>query len=639
MAGAATPAVGNELFLHNMRALWSADPQLAMRVDAVDDDERFELTKTRSGAWTTRVEAPDGKAVYLHSRHDPIEEAKQFIASTPTEDKYCFVISGLGLGYHVHALNELIRGDAFMICSEPTIPLIATAMTCVDLAEPIRSRRLVILADDDKGRLHERLTERSTLMMLGAQFIRHAPSIRLAPEAHAAATKAIAEFVTFTRMSLVTLISNSRITCRNIAMNLGRYMTTPPIDILRDRFAGNPAIIVSAGPSLSKNIEQLVAFKHRAVICAVQTTVKPLMERGIVPDFITTLDFHEMSQKFFEDVGDLSDTHLIAEPKATWHVLDHYPGPMSVLDNHWARMVIGDELAARDGLQAGATVAHLALYLAVYMGCNPIVFVGQDLAFTGHVFYVPGVEIHRAWRQEMNRFNSIEHKEWDRIVRNRPILRRVPGIDGGELYTDELLLTYLEQFEKDIAAVDRRMIDASEGGARIRGTEVMPLSDVSALIGERKIDPERFAYKKTVNWNDPTRLDATREQVALRIDELAEAVTVCEELLSLLDELEGMTDDPTKFNRRLVRVDELRAKVHQESLAYRIVNSFTQLAELRRFSADRKIMAQDADDAERALRQIKRDKEFMTGVRDGAKDLGPILAEAMARLDAGAPAA
>ena len=91
------------------------------------------------------------------------------------------------------------------------------------------------------------------------------------------------------------------------------------------------------------------------------------------------------------------------------------------------------------------------------------------------------------------------------------------------------------------------------------------LDDVSRLIGERRIDPARFAYKQSVNWNDPSRLGATRAQLALRIEELQQAGTVCDELLSLLDELEGMTDDPVKFNRRLVRVDELRTKVYQES--------------------------------------------------------------------------
>ena len=96
-------------------------------------------------------------------------------------------------------------------------------------------------------------------------------------------------------------------------------------------------------------------------MCAVQTTLGPMLRRGIVPDFVTSLDFHAMSRKFFEDIGDLSQTHLVAEPKATWHVVDDYPGPVSLLDNEWARLVLGEALGRRDGLKAGATVAHLAL--------------------------------------------------------------------------------------------------------------------------------------------------------------------------------------------------------------------------------------------------------------------------------------
>ncbi|MGB2987342.1 MAG: 6-hydroxymethylpterin diphosphokinase MptE-like protein [Phycisphaerae bacterium] len=632
MSDAAAPAVGNERFLHNMRALWRHDAELALRVDAVHDDERVSLEATRSGAWTAKMPTSEGSMVYLHSRYDPVAEAERFAASIPLEDKFCFVVSGLGLGYHVRALFERLRGDAFIICSEPSIQLIATALTCVDLAELIESKRLVILTDSSKTRLHERLKAYNTLMMLGAQFVRHPPSMRVAEKAHRAVTEAIAEFVTYTRMTLVTLVSNSRITCKNIAMNLVNYVTTPPIGILRDRFARDPAVIVSAGPSLSRNIDQLVDLKGRAVICAVQTAVKPLMARGLVPDFITSLDFHEMSRRFFEGVGDLSGAHLVAEPKATWHVVDNYSGPVSLLDNGWARLVIGDGLGERGGLKAGATVAHLAFYLAMHMGCDPIIFVGQDLAFTGHVFYIPGVEIHHTWRSELNRFNTMEQKEWDRIVRNRPILRRVPGTDGGELYTDELLFTYLEQFEKDIADVPRRVINATEGGARIRGTETMTLREAAGRFCSRKIDPQRFAYRDTVRRRDPSRLGATGVQIERRIEELEGVVELCEELLTLLTELDGLTHDPPRFNRRLVRVDELRTKVQQESLAYRIVAAFTQLAELRRFSADRHISACETDDTERAKRQVARDIEFITGIRDGAVDIKPILTEALRRI-------
>lgn len=633
MTTCAAPAVGNELFVHNMRALWRHDAKLALRVDAVHDSERIPLEPTRSGAWTVKVEAPDGAMTYLHSRYDPVAEGERFAANIPIEEKFCFVVSGLGLGYHVRALFDRLLGESFILCSEPSIPLIATALTCVDLADVIASKRLVILTDDDKTRLHERLKDYNALIMLGAQFVHHPPSMRVAGPAHGVIIKAVTEFVTYTRMTLVTLVSNSRITCKNIAMNLVNYVSTPPIDLLRDRFAGDPAVVISAGPSLSRNIDQLADLKGKAVLCAVQTAIKPLMAHGIVPDFITSLDFHEMSRKFFDGVGDLRGAHLVAEPKATWHVIDDYPGPVSLLDNAWARLLIGDNLAARGGLKAGATVAHLAFYLAVYMGCDPIIFVGQDLAFTGHVFYVPGVEIHQAWRSELNRFNSIEQKEWERIVRNRPILRRVQDARGDELYTDELLFTYLEQFEKDIAEVPRRVINATQGGASIRGTETLTLREVAQRFCRRAVDPQRFAYRETTKWRDNARLEATRTALEQRVEELDGVIRLSEELLTLLTELEELIDDPPRFNRRLVRVDELRTKVQQEGRAYRLVAAFTQLAELRRYSADRRIRAAKGDDAQRAKRQIARDTEFITGVRDGATNLKPILTAARERLE------
>ena len=631
------PAVGNEMFVHNLRALWRVDPQLALRLDQVEDDERLPLEPTRSGAWTARMDTPAGQPVYLHSRYDPVADASRFADNLEIEDKFCFVVGGFGLGYHVLALFERLRGDAFILCTEPSLRLLATALSCVDLADALASGRMIILTDSDKARLHERLKEFSTLMMLGAQFVVYPPARRVDPTAQEDLQRSISEFCTFTRISLLTIVANSEITCRNIAMNLTSYVSTPPLELLRDRFAGVPALIISAGPSLGRHLDMLAQAQGKAVLCSVQTTLKPLRQHGITPDFVTSLDFHEMSRKFFEGVDGLEQVHLVAEPKATWHVLDNYPGPLTLLHSHWAALLLGEELAARDGLKPGATVSHLAFYLALYMGCDPIIFVGQDLAFTGHVFYVPGVEIHRAWLSELNRFNTMEMKEWDRIVRNRPILHQVPGLDGGTVYTDELLLTYLEQFEKDIASTPRRIINATEGGAAIRGTEAMPLAEALARFCATPIDPERFAYRKTTRWHDPApRVPAARE-LSTRLVELEDVFNVCDEMLVLLEELKGLIDDPARFNKRLIRVDELRARVYQSTRAYRIVNSATQLAELRRFSADRQLGAAETDDRERARRQLARDTEFITGVREGAIKVKDIIERALTRLEAEAP--
>jgi hypothetical protein len=628
------PAVGNEMFVHNLRALWRWDPALALLVDAVDDDQRFAIEPTRSGHWTVKVPTQAGGETYLHSRYRPVEEAVKLADSISLEDKFCFVVVGFGLGHHVRALYERLHGDALIVCTEPSIRLLATAFTCVDLADVIASGRLAILTGEDKTRLHERLRPHNALIMLGAQFLRHPPSVQAAGEEHNAICKMITEFVTYSRMSLMTLVANSKITCQNIAMNLVHYVSTPPIDLLRERFAGNPAVVISAGPSLRVNIDQLAELKGRAVLCAAQTTLKPLMERGIVPDFVTCLDFHEMSRKFYEGIEGLEAVHLVAEPKATWHVLDRYPGPISLLGSDWAALLLGERLGRRSGLKAGATVAHLAFYLAAYMGCDPILFVGQDLAFTGHVFYVPGVEIHRAWRSEINRFNTMEMKEWDRIVRNRSILRRVPGCDGGELYSDELLFTYLEQFEKDIATVPFRVMNATEGGARIRGTEQMTLRDAIERFCREPIDERRFAYRTSTRWKNTALLGAAQAELNLRIEELEEVKNLCEEMLGLLKELKELTGDPARFNKRLVRVDELRTKVQYRSRGYRIVNAASQMIEFRRFSADRRIGASDARGIERAKRQLERDIEFVTGVRDGAREVEPILRESLERMAA-----
>lgn len=632
MTSTETAIAGNELFLRNMRVLWRRDPALAVLVDAVEDEDRMLVESAKNGEATAKVTLPDGKSVYLHSRHDPGAEAKKWTNAIDRDGKFCFVVSGIGLGHHIRALFDLLHDDGIIVCVEPSIQLVATALTCVDLAEMIDADRLVLLVDDDKARLHQRLKKHSTLIMLGTQFAKHTPSVRRDQPGSNRIHAALTEFVTFSRMSLLTLLGNARITCKNIAMNLPNYVATPPIDLLQDRFRGCPGIVISAGPSLSKNLDQLGALKGRAVLLAVQTTLRPLTRQGIVPDFVTSLDFHEMSSKFYEGVEGLENVHLVAEPKATWHVTDTYPGPISLLDNHWARLVAGDDLAGRSGLSAGATVAHLAFYLAVYMGCDPIIFVGQDLAFSGHVFYVPGVEIHRAWRGEINRFNSMEQKEWDRIARNRPILRKVVGNDGTQLYTDELLFTYLEQFEKDIRAVPATVVNATEGGARIRGTSVMSLAEAAKRFCKTPIDPARFDYRKQANWWDESKLAALKKVLESRLASLDEVEQVCDELLGLFEELSELTGDPTRFNKKIVRVDELRVKVHQDTRAYEMVNAATQIAELRRFRADRMISAASSDDAQRAKRQIQRDSEFIASVRDGAKDVRRMLEDSLVRV-------
>jgi hypothetical protein len=485
----------------------------------------------------------------------------------------------------------------------------------------------------DKPTLHERMRPYTTMMMLGAQFVSHPASHRMDEGFYTTARRLMTEFIAFQRMSLLTLVGNAEATCRNIAYNLPTYLSTPPIDVLKGRFRGVPAIIVSGGPSLRKNLHLLHEAKGRAVIIAVQSMYWPLLERGIEPDFVTTLDFHALSQQFFGDLPETDRTHLIAEPKVSWHVLDAWRGPVSVLHNRFAEELLGPGLARRDGLKPGATVAHLAFYLAEYLGCDPVVFTGQDLAFTHHCFYVPGVEAHRTWQSELNRFQTLETKEWERIVRNRDILRKVKDAQGRDIYTDELLSTYLEQFERDFGQSTSRVIDATEGGAMKRGAEVMTLREVLDRFATEPIDEGLFAYRRECQWRDTSRLAGARVELVARICEIEVVEGVCAEMLELLGQLRELTDQPEAFNRRLVRVDELRAVMGRSERAYGIVNSAGQLAELQRYNADRKMSAGGASGAALAVQQLDRDATYVGQFAAGARKSLRILREAAARMD------
>ena len=629
-----TSLVRDDLYVRNMAALFRSDPWLAQRIDDCVDDGSVVVEASKRGAPTASVlSAGSDRRLSLHSRVDPEGEAKRLADGIEIGDSFCYIVGGFGLGHHVRALNARLKGDAFLIVTEPNLQLLQAAFEAVDLADLFAEGRCVILTSTDKTDLQSRLEPQNTLMMMGAQFVSHPPSDRVDKEFQAAMRKLIADHMTYCRMSLVTLVANSRVTCRNVANNLPRYVSTPPIDVLRERFAGYPAIVVSAGPSLQRNLDQLGGLKDKAVIVAVQTTFKTLLGCGIAPHFVTSLDYHEWSKRFFEGVTDFSQTHLVAEPKATWHVVDAYRGPVSLLFNDFARLCVGDGIAARGGLKAGATVAHLALYLAVYMGCDPIILVGQDLAFTNHVYYTPGVAIHDGWRPELNRFCTMEMKEWERIARMRNLLTRVKDIHGHEVYTDDQLFTYLQQFEGDFGSMPGRVIDATEGGALKAGTQVMTLAEAAEKFCRQPIPQERFGYREQLSWDDPSRLETARRELGRRSEDVHEMKEACEEMIEVLEELTGLLDKPAKFNRRIVDVDTLRLRIQGMDRAYELISAVAQQAELQRFRADRQLTLDDVDAVSRARRQLERDIRFVKAVLEGAEVLEEILTGSRERFD------
>ena len=616
-------------YLANLAVLYRRDPDLAASVDAVSFRQAPLLEAARDGNVTVRLTADDGREVYAHSRYRPLDEAAKFVESLPETDNPTFFVNGLGLGHQIAAL-ESRHEQPVMIVAEDDLGLIKAALSLQDFSGPLDDGRLILLTSTDNNVLHEKLSARNADVLLGLQIVLLPHTRRYHARFHEEIRRLLTDFVSVTRMHIVTLLKTARITFKNVALNLPSYLENVGVETLQGRAAGYPAIIVAAGPSLARNLDQLGGLRERAVVIAVQTVLRMLHGLKITPHFVTSLDFHEVSTEFFRGIDGLGDCTLVAEPKATWRVLDMFRGPKRVLHHRFHETLLQEHVPTRGRLRPGSTVAHLAFYLAQHLGCDPIIFVGQDLAFSEGMFYMPGSPIEQIWQPELNRFQTIEMKQWERVVRNRMIMRTVKDIHGRDTYADDLMFTYTEQFANDFAAAPQRIIQATEGGVPLAGTEVMPLRDAARRYCRRPLPPELLAVaSQTSAAGLKQRACEALEQ---RIEELEFVQKVAREMGGLLEKLETLVERPAEFNRVIVRVDDLRSVIHKHGQMYRLVIDVSASADLRRYTADRRIDRPQAETGETARRRLRRDRDFVESFIDGCAFLERVLPEALARL-------
>jgi len=607
--------------LGNLAALWNVDPQLARKVEA--SDEAYPTEASRSGEPTLQRPTSNGRSIYLHSRYEPRNEAKKLIDRLPVEERITFAMQGLGLGYGLHELASRAGRDTIFCIFEPDLRLIRTALELYDYSDLIRKARILFFTELDKSQLFVRLMPYITQMSLGFEPVIHSPSFQVNPEFFDQFKIWIEEFVAYAKTCISTLVINGKRTSENLTRNLAWYLATPGISRLKDSYKGKPAVIVSAGPSLRKNKHLLTDVQGKACVIAVQTTFQPLIDMGVEPQFVTSLDYHDICTRFFEKVPKNVKTELVAEPKATNRIFDLNPGPVSLLGNDFADLMLREMNLQKDRLPSGATVAHLAFYLAEHLGCDPIIFIGQDLGFSDGLCYAPGTSYEDVWRPELSRFCSVEMKQWEQIVRDRHILRKVPDFLGRPMYTEERLFTYLQQFERDFIRSKSHIIDATEGGVLKRGSTSMSFADAIRQFCNSGFDtapPEHPGL-------DYARMHEAVDSLRKRVDESIQIVEIAQQTLPLLEEIRDHVNNQQRVNLAIAKLDAIRKKLIDVDHCYRLITSITQSSELQRFQADARIAASKVEGLDLQRRQVQRDIDNVKAVMDAAADFRKLVSE------------
>lgn len=143
-------------------------------------------------------------------------------------------------------------------------------------------------------------------------------------------------------------------------------------------FSGMTGIVVASGPSLEHHLGHLKKRMNDCVIACCDGSYRTLIDNGIRPHFVFTMERVVNSARYFNPVVN-SDIPLVALPIIHPKTLRSYKGPLIVMNRasafgEWA-------FADADQFSIGTTVAHMAFRFLEYSGCSQIALVGQDLAY------------------------------------------------------------------------------------------------------------------------------------------------------------------------------------------------------------------------------------------------------------------
>jgi hypothetical protein len=389
-------------FEANLALLASGQPGLAHLLRSVSL-ENIKVTPSACGLPTASYDR-NGSPLMLHSRYEPLLDARNALKKVDLSGADYFILLGFGLGYVLDALLEAKKEESnhyFVV--ESDLRIIRAALEARDLSS-VLSRIHVHFAWPASG---PELAEQWRLFFdpvraRKSAYIYHLPSLALNPGLFKSAAEIIQSqtFQIFTDIN--TLIGKSQEFLDNFVQNIRIAARAPGVISFSGKFRGVPAVIVSAGPSLDKNIHELRRSEDRLLILSTDTASKPLISAGINPHFILTGDPSYVNYLHLK--GTLSkEAYLVAETTSFPQAFRDFEGRSitCIFENSSLRS-LSDLLGNKGTLRAWGSVSTMALDFALLLKCDPIIFVGQDLAHTDGRIYCSGVYFDEEWFAGIN---------------------------------------------------------------------------------------------------------------------------------------------------------------------------------------------------------------------------------------------
>ena len=511
----------NNIFLKNLKALNEKNSELARTLEAYIPSDIPQIFQ-ENGAYNLIYK---GKSI--HNKLNPLAEAQEIFSLAENSPVAIHLVYGLGLGYLFQVAS--LQSEGTVVLYEPDLNILWIAFTLVDFSSDILKENVFVCNTFEtvSEAIYKKSGMKNTPQMLSI------PSQReYNPEEFDELVLKLKNLVGSFSLDLKYTTQKIYSNLLTLIENIPYLLQESPLLEFKDVYKGKTAVVVSAGPTLDRNIEHLKINREKYILFVVGTAAKTLFSNGIKPDFIVIIESYNSIRQL--EGLDLEGVNLISEPyshKAIRefnfsHRFSHISANTPV--NHlWAELC-GINI---EEYWSKGTVSYTALNCARLLGCSKIILVGQDLAYLEGQCYskdsvykdlVCGVNPETGrWEimaKDFAKFADAISTEddvnvragiaWNRLKNLNASLHFVKGINGDMIPTESVYAAFVEPLQNYVEHFnDRNYINTSLLGAQINGFKNMALDE--ALADSEPV--KRFKLDTSFEYD--------REKIFLVLDE------------------------------------------------------------------------------------------------------------------------
>jgi len=500
------------IFEKNLSALAERHPRLAGKLRDARGNSHCRLLEGKKGCPPNLLVESSGKRILFYDPEDPLHDCREYLEGMKIRYAPYVFFMGFGLGYHLEQFAARFSkewGTKEIVIYEKEIEVFRLALHVGDYGTVLRHPHIHFFVGDDPEDTHVALSTdvliRDRYALRSIKIIPLPPSVSLHDAYYHKAVRTIKKAASTVMVNVGNDSFDSLVGLEHTFSNIQHIFSNPGINSLYGKFRGKPGVLVAAGPSLKKNVHLLKGLEDRALIMSCDATLLPLMKKGIHPHLVTSLERSPEVLLHYANIHDFGNTYAVTLPIQTPESVEAFTGRKFIAYRKYSYFDWFEK--DKGSLVVGHSVANLAFKILRHLACDPIILIGQDLAFAregdSHIGGVVG----------RNRDNIFEYESVE-----------LEGNDGKPVKSMKYWEFFKLEYEEDIHSYNGTCVNATEGGAKIRGAKIMTFADAIDAYCRQPYNPQAILDETYHQFTIASDIQKEVDAMIVKADDTREIV-------------------------------------------------------------------------------------------------------------------